>query len=265
MDARLDAQLARAVLDRLVHAPRELLAVVLVGVGRALALAEAAEGAADGADVRDVDVAVDHERDRLPRQLRAQLVGGLAHRLDRLRARLGEHRRQLVGAQRDALAALLDRARHQIGANRRRWLGASGAAARNEAPVLDLDRVEHRRRDPLGVDVPRIDAQALGQRDALALQLLANLMGRGKGMLGRDVVAVRREAAEIGGARRNELAPPVGEVRRHLNTDVGQQTPGLGDQTLHVVDRDRARPLGQRQVRPLKRRTSPSAATPVRQ
>ena len=80
--------------------------VVLVGVGRALALAEAAEGAADGADVGDVDVAVDDERDRLARQLRAQLVGRLAHLLDRLRARLGEQRRQLVGAQRHAVAAL---------------------------------------------------------------------------------------------------------------------------------------------------------------
>ena len=51
MDARLDAQLAGAVLDRLQDAAHELALVVLVGVGRALALAEAAERAADRADV----------------------------------------------------------------------------------------------------------------------------------------------------------------------------------------------------------------------
>ena len=105
VDARLDAELAGAELDRLVHARAELLAVVLVGVRRALALPEAAEGAADGADVRDVDVAVDDERDGLPRELRAQLVGGLAHLLDRLRPRLGEQRRQLLRAQRAARRA----------------------------------------------------------------------------------------------------------------------------------------------------------------
>ena len=74
--------------------------VVLVGVGRALALAEAAERAADDADVGDVDVAVDDERDRVAGQLGAQLVGGLAHVLDRLGARLGEQRRQLLGVER---------------------------------------------------------------------------------------------------------------------------------------------------------------------
>ena len=142
----------------------ELLAVVLVGVRRALALAEPAERAADDADVRDVDVAVDHERDRLPRELLAQLVRGLADLLDRLRARLREQRRQLVRAQRDPVAALLDRARHQVGADRRRRVGAAGAPPRDEAPVLQLDRVHHALRDPLGVDVLRVDAQPLGQR-----------------------------------------------------------------------------------------------------
>jgi hypothetical protein len=86
MDARLHADLGRAEVDRLAHAPAELLLGVLVGVGRAAPLAEAAERAADGADVRHVDVAVDDERDGLPRQLGAQLVGGLAHVLDRLGA-----------------------------------------------------------------------------------------------------------------------------------------------------------------------------------
>ena len=82
VDPRLDAQLARAVLHRLQHPARELLLGVLVRVRRALALAEAAERAPHRAHVRDVDVAVDHERHRLPRQLRAQLVRGRAQLLD---------------------------------------------------------------------------------------------------------------------------------------------------------------------------------------
>ena len=70
MDPRLHADLGRAELDRLVHPPRELLLGVLVGVRRALALTEAAERAADDADVGDVDVAVDDERDRRRRTAR---------------------------------------------------------------------------------------------------------------------------------------------------------------------------------------------------
>jgi hypothetical protein len=80
----LDAQLGGAVLDRGADPRDELRAVVLVGVGRALALPEAAERAADDADVRDVDVAVDDERDLVAGELGAQLVGRLAQVLDRL-------------------------------------------------------------------------------------------------------------------------------------------------------------------------------------
>ena len=124
MDARLDAQLGGAVVDRLVHAPHELGLVVLVGVGRALALAEAAERAADGADVGDVDVAVDDERDRLPRQLRAQLVGGEAHLLDRLgrvSANIAVSSSALSGRpSRPFSIAPLD----QLGADRRGRIGA---------------------------------------------------------------------------------------------------------------------------------------------
>ena len=98
VDARLDAELGRAELDRVGDPLREVLLGVLVGVGRALALPEAAERAADDADVGDVDVAVDDERDRLPRELGAQAVGGGAHLLDHLGTLLGEQRRQLLGA-----------------------------------------------------------------------------------------------------------------------------------------------------------------------
>ena len=148
VDARLHADLGGAVLHRLAHAPLQLLAVVLVGVGRALALAEAAEGAADGADVRHVDVAVHDERDRLAGQLAAQLVGRLAHVLDRLGPRLGEQRRQLLLAQRRrrrAPFAIAPGTRsRRIGA----LLAAARAAARDEAPVLQLDHVEHALLDP---------------------------------------------------------------------------------------------------------------------
>ena len=80
--------------------PRILL-VEQVGVGRAASLAESAEGAADHADVGEVDVAVDDEGRPLPGQLGAQLVGGEPHLLDHLGAGLGEQRGQLVLGERD--------------------------------------------------------------------------------------------------------------------------------------------------------------------
>ena len=87
-----------------------------------------------------------------------------------------------------------------------------------------------------------IDAEPLGQRVALRRQLLAHLVRAREGVLGRDVVAVRRQPAEVGGAGLDQLGPPVGEVRRHLDPDVGHQPPALGDQPLHVVDRSPGSP-----------------------
>src|SRR3954468_1618223 len=123
VDARLHADLGRAVVDGLEDAALEILAVVLVGVGRALALAEAAERAADDADVRDVDVAVDDERDGLAGELGAQVVGRGAHLLDRLGPGLGEHRGELVGLEPGAGAGLGDRCVHEVRAQRPRRLG----------------------------------------------------------------------------------------------------------------------------------------------
>jgi hypothetical protein len=144
---------------------------VLVGVGRALALAEAAERAADDADVRDVDVAVDDERHGLARELGAQLVGrGLAHVLDRPRARLGEQRGQLVLGQRrpSRPAAIAPPARSAAD----RALRARPTAARDERPVLALTTSSTPWAIHVGVDVLRVDAQALGQRDAVLGQRL---------------------------------------------------------------------------------------------
>ena len=59
-----------------------------------------------------------------PASSRAQLVGGLAHVLDRLGARLGEHRRQLVGVSASAVARPLDRAGDEIGGADRRCGGS---------------------------------------------------------------------------------------------------------------------------------------------
>ena len=65
-------------------------------------------------------------------QLGAQLVGGLAHVLDRLGARLGEQRGQLLRRQRRAVAALRDRARHEVAPDRP-LLAPARAAPRDEA------------------------------------------------------------------------------------------------------------------------------------
>jgi hypothetical protein len=114
VDPRLHADLGRAELDRLRDLLLERRAVVLVGVGRALALAETAERAADDADVGNVDVAADNERDGLSGQLGAQLVRRFAELLDHLRPRLGEQGRELVLAERDAGAAFRDRRRNDV-------------------------------------------------------------------------------------------------------------------------------------------------------
>ncbi len=136
---------------------------------------------------------------------------------------------------------------------------AARAAARDEAPVLRLDHVEHALVDPLGVDVLAVDAQPLGQRDPVGRQPLAHLVGRGERVLGRDVIAVGAQAAEVAGAGGDQLRPPVRQVRRHLDADAGQQLAGGRDEPLHVLDRHLARPLGQRQ-----RRVGAKPGAPVR-
>ena len=237
----LHADLGGAVLHRLAHAPLQLRAVVLVGVGGALALAEAAERAPDRADVRDVDVPVHDEGHGLARQLAAQLVGGLAHVLDRLGPCLREQSGELLLRQRRAIPALGDRARHQVAADLP-LLAAAGAAARDEAPVARLDHVEHALLDPAGVHVLRIHAEALGEGVAARRELLAHPVDRRERVLGRDVVAVRGQPAEVGGALVDEREPPVGEVRRYLDAHVGHQPARLAHERPHVVERHRRGP-----------------------
>ena len=244
MDAALHAELGRAELDRLLDPRGEVLLGDLVGIGRALALAEPAEGAADDADVGEVDVAVDDEGDGVAGQLGPQLVGGDPHLLDHLRPRLGEERRQLVLAQRLALApAWRSRARPgpaSIRSSPRRPDPRRGM----KLQYFELDHVEDALLHPLGVHVLGVDAEPLGQRVAPRRQLLADLMRAGERLLGRDVVAVRREPAEVGRPRLDQLRPPVGEVRRDLDPDVGHQPLALLDQPLDLLDPDRRAPAG---------------------
>ncbi len=237
MDAALHADLGRAELDGFGDPRLEVLGADVVGIGRALALAEAAERAPDDADVGEVDVAVDDEGRRLTGQLGPQLVGRHPHPLDHVGALLGEQRGELVLAQWLARAAALDRARGQLRIDRA--LGAAaGSPARDEAPVPELDQVEHALIDPLGAQVLRIGAEALRERVAAWLEALSHLMRAGEGVLGRDVVAVRRQPAEVGGADLDQVHPPVAEVGRDLDADVRHQAARLGHQALHVLEGD---------------------------
>ena len=190
--------------------------VDVIGVRRAPALAEPAERAADDADVGEVDVAVDDEGRDVAGELGAELVGRLAHLLDHLRAGLGEQRGQLRLGQRQPVPATLDRPRRERRVDRA-VLAPARALARDEAPVLELDDVEHPLLDPLGIEVLRVGAEALGQRVAARSEPLADLVRARERLLGRDVVAVRRQPPEVGRALVDQVEPPVGEIRRDLD------------------------------------------------
>ena len=103
-------------------------------------------------------------------------------------------------------------------------------------------------RDPLRIDVLRVHAQALGQRDPVRAKPLADLGRRRERVLRGDMVAVRAEPAEVGGAGADELCPPVRQVRRDLDADVGHQPARLGDEPLHVLDRHLGRPRRERRA-----------------
>ena len=116
MDARLDAELGGPGGHRLLDALSEVGLGMLVGIGGALGLAEATEGAADHAHVGDVDVAVHDKGDGVAGQPPAQLVGGDAHVLDDRGTLLGKQRRELLGGERRVRPGL---ARRPAGPHRR--------------------------------------------------------------------------------------------------------------------------------------------------
>ena len=84
------------------------------------------------------------------------------------------------------------------------------------------------------------------ERRAARGEPLAHLVDRRERMLGRDVVAVGREAAEVGGALVDQREPPVREVRRDLDAHVGHQPAAFAHERAHVVERDLGGPGGQR-------------------
>jgi hypothetical protein len=241
VDAALHAELGGSEGDGLLDPRREVALGDFIGIRRPLSLAEPAEGAADHADVGEVDVAVDDEGHRVARQLGPQLIRSNPHLLDHLRPRLGEERGQLVLGEWLSLATFRYRPRGKIGSDD--LLGpATGPSVRNEAPVFELDHVQDPLLHPLGVHVLRVDAQPLGQRIPTRRQLLPHLVRRRERLLGRDVVSIGAQAAKVGGSRFDQIGPPVGQIRRDLHPHVRHQPSALLDQALDLVDGDRIRP-----------------------
>ena len=147
-----------------------------------------------------------------------------------------------VLAQLLAVAALLDRPRRDLGFDPA--LGAAARAApRDEAPVLELDHVEDALLHPLGVHVLRDRRRAArSARSPGAPAPCAPGAGWGTAPPGEMWSPLAERPPRSVGAGLDQLGPPVGEVGRHLDADVRHQPPGLGDQPLHVVDRDRRSP-----------------------
>ena len=226
---------------------REVLLGDLVGIRRALPLPEPAEGAADDADVGEVDVAVDDEGHPVPGQLGPQLVGRDPHLLDHLAA--GSRTNSAVSSSSESslpsrpLAIALS-ARPGV---ERLFAAPPGPPPRDEAPVLELDHVEDPLLHPLRIHVLRVDAEPLGQRVPLRRQLLAHLVRARERLLRRDVVPVGRQPTEIGRPRLNQLRPPVRQVRRHLHPHIRHQPLALPDQALDLLDPHGTRPLRHRQ------------------
>ena len=135
-----------------------------------------------------------------------------------------------------AAAGALDGARGQLGADRA-VVAPARALARDEAPERGLDHVKDALLHPLGVHVLRVHAQPLGQRVATRLQVLAHPVRRRERVLGRDVVAVGRQPAQVGGPLLHQRQPPLGQVGRDLHAHVGHQLQRRPHQRAHLVQR----------------------------
>src|SRR5204863_3527270 len=103
-EARLDAHLARSEVGRLARAPHDLRDGQEVTFLLAVVAAERAEPAVLDADVREIDVAVHHERYRVARLPATELVGGDGQReqitAGRLREPLGVAHGDLAAGER---------------------------------------------------------------------------------------------------------------------------------------------------------------------
>ena len=140
----------------------------------------------------------------------------------------------------------------------------AGAAPRDERPVLELDRVEHALRDPFLVDVLRVDAEALGQRVALGLQLLAHLVRarerHARARCGRRSRRGRRGRSRPPRTRSSHQSERFGGIWMPTS---GISSPAAPHEPLDVVDRDRSRPTpgaARRPSRARRRRAHHAAA-----
>ena len=142
------------------------------------------------------------------------------------------------------VAGLLDRRPAPVRADRRgRARCGLGAAPRDEAPVLQLDRVEHALREPLGVDVLR--GRRTGARSARSRRpagACAPGGARGRGARGRCGRRWRDSPPRSVAPAATSSAHQSARFGRHLDADVGHQPARLRDQPLHVLDRSPAWP-----------------------
>ncbi len=97
MDPALDAHLGGAARHRVARLHEQLFHRVIVRVGLVLVAREAAERAADVADVGEVDIAADHERNVVALVERARRVGGLDQRVEIRTGRTEQRDRVGVG------------------------------------------------------------------------------------------------------------------------------------------------------------------------
>ena len=240
MDPRLHADLGRAERRRPRAPAGELLLGVLVGVRASVCDCPNPQNAQPTMQMlRDVDVAVDDERHRLPRQLLTQLVRGAPHLLDHPGPALGEQRRQLLGASAQRRPAPWRPPAARPRRRSRPLARRPEPAARNERPVAALDHVHHRpARSTRGRCTPDTRTAARSARARPPRKPLADLRRRRERVL-RARCGRRWRSAHRGRSppRATSSGPPIRQVRRHLDPDVRHQPPRLGDQPLHVLDR----------------------------
>ena len=193
----------------------EVLAVVLVGVGRALALTPKPQNAQPTMQTLETLM--------LRLTTKVTVSPASSARSSSAAWRMSSIASGRVSANSavssSAASALAVRGRAR---SCRRGPSARGAGPRRgmKLAVTSLDHVEHARGEPLGVDVLRVDAQPLGQRDAVLRQPLAHLVrATGTGARARCGRRWRDRPPRSVAPAATSSRPPVGQVRRHLDAD----------------------------------------------
>ncbi len=264
MDAALQADLRRAAGGRLGDPRADLVEREVVAgtaqAARAAPLGEGAEAAGVRADVGVVDVAVDHEGDRVAHRPRAQRIGGAHHGVE-VRAVGVEQRLQLLLGQ--AVAAR--RTRQGLEHRPRGRRGGVEGALRRKPPVA-RQRRRARPRAPRtlggisqGIDAPqhrgaqrgvhparhiaRIrgdDRQPLHEPPPRRLGLVLERRELGPRRLGVHMVRRdRRYAAPVVGAGREQRRERArAQVGRRLDRHAGaEDEPRDGDRPLQLLER----------------------------